>query len=121
MSVRKAFVKYQVYRGDDEPQFLDMYNIVDAVQTPIDIAASYDDVVLEIRERQDPDSTRLKRLSLSDGTMSIVSTNKLSYDLSLNNDQGVYFYDIRFRYKDSDRYQTFISGPLIITNNISRK
>ena len=121
MSIERAFVKYQVYRGDDTPQFFDMFNVVGETETAIDIAASYEDIVLEVRVRQDPNSELLKRASLQDGTMSIVSTNKLSFDLTMDKPQGVYFYDVRLRIKDSERYQTWVSGPLIITDNISRK
>lgn len=115
-STNPASYTYTIIRQDS---FTDVITLVDSVGDPIDIAAIYDDVILEVRTAQDPNAKRKLNRQLSKETITLQNVNELVVDLTNNIEGGKYFYDVKFKYLGMDKWQTFVSGPFIITDNVS--
>jgi len=120
MSVEKAYIKYPIYSTDGDNRTLEMYNKVNGVEFKTDITATFSDVVMEIRAGENPKSELIKRLSLEEGTMTVTDTNVLNFDIGLDVEAGVYYYDIRYLQIGDTKYQTYIKGVAVVENNISR-
>lgn len=120
MGIERAFMKIPVYRGDDEPYLLEFYDSTSGSGVAVDVATVYDEIVMEVRSRPKRDSLRVKRLTLGDGDFVISDTNKVSFNLTLDVEGGVYYYDIRLRLTGTTKWQTLISGTVVVTENISR-
>ncbi len=118
MAVNRGFAKIPLYRGDYEP-FVFTFFSDSAQTTPLDIADIYDEVVLEIRTKPNDQGDLIKRVSLGDG-IEILEVNKLQFDLANTAKGATYFYDMRFRIKETNNWLTLISGTAPSTNNISR-
>jgi len=115
-STNPASFTYQIIRQDS---FTDVITLVDGAGNPIDIASIYDDVIMEVRTSQDPNARRKLTRQLTDGTITLQNVNELVVDLTNNMAGGKYFYDVRFKYIGMDKWQTFVRGPFIVTDNVS--
>ena len=120
MSVDKGFIKYPVYRSDKDVRTLEMYNKVAGVESKTDVSATFSDVLIQVRTGDNPNSSLIKSLSLAEGTITVTDTNVLNFDLSMNVDDGVYYYDVRFKVVGETQYQTYIKGVVTVENNVSR-
>lgn len=120
MSVEKGYIKYPVYSTDRDFRYLEMYNKVNGVEYKTDVTATFDDILMEVRTGENPKSSLIKRLSLTDGTITVSDTNVLEFDLSVSVPGGIYYYDIRFKQTGNDQYDTYIKGVVVVENNISR-
>lgn len=120
MSVDKGFLNLHLYRGDFESYELEMTEIVNGTETDIDIAAVYDEIILQVRTANDPRSTKIIDLRLSTEEITISNTKLLSWSMQTSAEAGTYFFDMTFKLAGGDQYLTLIKGNVIIENDISR-
>lgn len=106
----------QVRRGD---YTVTPFAFFDADENPINLAQAFDAAVMEIRKSKNPNSTLIKRLELGAG-LTIVDVNGLNADLTIDVPEGKYYADIRFQIADTLNWATYLTGEIIVTNNISR-
>lgn len=116
MAVDKGLMNFTVYRQDEEEFFL---TFVDGEDNPIDLAATYDEILLECRTYMflNKNNEVVKSLSLSAGDIVISDTNKITFNLKTSFNPGTYSYDMRFRYIGTTRYKTLIAGGIIVQPN----
>ena len=94
-----------------------MYSGTADSKTPIDLLTVYDDIAVQLRKHNQPKVGLIKSFTLSAGTISIVDTNKIVWDLTLEELAAVFYYDIRFRLIGTDHWVTYVQGKVTITNN----
>lgn len=119
MAVEIGNANYNIYRGDYSPQYIEMFEGDENTQTPMDVSALFDDIAIQIRKSKSPDKGLIKSLRQSEGTISLSDTNRVSWDFTLTESEGIYWYDIRFKFKDIDRWVTYVEGNVIVTNNVT--
>ena len=119
MSVDKGFIKYPVYRGDDEPYILKMFD-GDNDDIPLNVSATYDEIILEARKGNNENAPLVFRKTLSGGTITITNTNEINYNLSTSEKAGVYYLDLRFRISGTEKWKTIIKGIMPVEDNISK-
>lgn len=120
MAVEKGFIKFICYRKDEELFHL---TFEDEAQQAINLATTFDEVVLEIRAKRNTaenEGELIKRLSYSGNTILFVDVNKMVFDLAASY-EGTAAYDIRFVYagQSLDKPKTLISGVVVYNSDVS--
>lgn len=120
MAVEKGFIKFICYRKDEELFHL---TFEDEAQQAIDLSATFDEVVLEVRENRNTaqnEGQLIKRLSYTENSILFVDTNKMVFDLAASY-EGTAAYDIRFVYSGQslDKPKTLISGVVVYNSDVS--
>lgn len=115
-----GYIKLPVYRTNTAPYALPFFTKIDGVEYKQDLAANFDDIVMEVRAADNYDSKLIKRLSLTEGTITISDTNVLNFNLSSTARGGTYFLDVMFKKTGEDVYETYLKGIVPIENNITR-
>lgn len=118
--MERGNLDYPIYRDDYAPQFLEMYEGDEVTNTPIDVLAQFDDILIQIRQNKKPVNSLVKTLQYTAGTIAITDTNKVSWDMTMTSPAGAYWYDIRFKIKGSNNWITYIEGNVLVTNNVSK-
>lgn len=122
MAVERGFIDYTTYRQDAEPYLIEMFTSINEDEAnflPMDILATYDEIVMEVRSKEDFNSRLVKSLSYSNGDFVILNTNEIHFNLSNDLDPRLYYYDMRFRELGTTNWQTLVSGTLQNITNIS--
>ena len=113
---KKAIIAIQ--RGTDQIRVFKFYET--NTTTPINVASVYTDFVMEIRTRQNPNSTLLLRYELNDG-IAITATNEITLTIpkldTLSVEGGVYWYDLVC--VKNGLSQALAQGRFEINNNIT--
>ena len=119
MAIEKLKTLIHIYRGDYEPYsftFLEQNN--DNETTNLNLSERFDDIRLEIRTKNKEDSTLIKQVSLDNGIeLTGQNQNIINVDLTTTAKGGLYYFDMRFKLKDENRWMTFIVGNIIIESN----
>ena len=119
MSVQQGEINFIIYSQDDEPRVLTFIaRDSEGNDTPIDLAATFDEIILQIRDGVEDEAPRFKNLSLGNG-ITIVNTNQISFNLSGDYTRERLRYDLRLRYIGTSQWITYIKGELLIDYNIS--
>jgi hypothetical protein len=110
-------LNYTIYRGDYSPQYIRMFSGTTEDKSPIDLLTIYDDIAIQIRKHNQPNGGLVKSFRLSAGTLSIIDSNKIVWDLTLEELGATFFYDIRFKLIGTNHWVTYVEGRVTIVNN----
>lgn len=116
--INKAYMDIKRYYGTREKLSI---SVVDESDNPVDINATYDNVLLQARERRRDEAPAklLLNLSITGGGVT-VNSNKILLDIDGEDiDPGSYPYDIFFKLSGADDYQVYLTGNLIIESNVT--
>ena len=116
----RGILDYKIYRGNYSPQFVEMFEGDEITNTPINIVNEFDDVLIQVRKDKQPENGLIKTLQYTSGTIALAAVNKISFDLSVDDESGVFWYDIAFKIKNSNQWITYIEGNVIVENNVSK-
>lgn len=117
--IDKAYMDIRRYYGTREKLTL---TFEDEAGNPIDIAATYDNIILQTRKGRRDDGVRSLEMNLSllNNTIRINNSNKIILDIDdkpIN--PGTYPYDIFVKIKGASDFQVYITGMLIIEPNVT--
>jgi len=107
---------YTIYRQAKDSTVLSFFDTSDA---PIDVTATYDDILFEVRKAKNPESKRLMTRQLTEGTIQVANTNEVIIDLTSDIEGGNYYYDIFAKLAGTEDWIILYGGRFINTNNVS--
>lgn len=114
MIQRAKDVKLELYRGNTERVSFDFFNRAGGADTPIDLAAEFDDIRLQVRVRDSSDSVLRYTKTL------IIDGNKAYVDFTATETQEagafVGFYDVKLTDKQG-REVTWFEGLWVQSDN----
>jgi len=115
-----AQVPLKLYRNTHQARVFTFFDVVNGVETPIDLAARYSDFRIDVRRKDAPQSELMIRKVLGDG-IAISLTNKLIVKWNPEDTEpleaGVYFFDL-FAIEDTET-KALLRGRWELVNNVT--
>jgi len=112
-----AFLEYDILRAKYTPKFFEMLEGDESTNTPIDVLSQFDDIKIQVRKSKQPETGLVKTWRYTAGTIFVTDTNVVSWDMTLDVPAGTYWFDVFFKFIDSDHWTAYVSGIVNLTNN----